>query len=111
MEREYAVLVDRPPHPDQLVALLDGVMLPDGLARLLTARLARPPREVEPEPGETGTWLRVRIGEGRKREVRRLFSAVRLRVRRLVRVRLGALTLKGVRTGQWRALGADEVAT
>jgi 23S rRNA pseudouridine2605 synthase len=109
MEREYAVLVDRPPLPDQLVALLDGVMLEDGPARLLAARLAAPPREVSREPGETGTWLRVRLGEGRKREVRRLFSAVRLRVLRLVRVRLGPLTLRGLRAGQWRALAAREV--
>ena len=38
-----------------------------------------------------GHWLRVRVGEGRKREVRRLFAAVGLRVMRLVRVRLGPL--------------------
>jgi 23S rRNA pseudouridine2605 synthase len=110
MEREYAVLVDRPPHPEQLVALLDGVMLEDGPARLLTALAAAPPREVAREPGETGTWLRVRVGEGRKREVRRLFSAVRMRVTRLVRVRLGPLTVKGLTTGQWRALSGREVA-
>lgn len=110
MEREYAVLVDRPPHPDQLVALLDGVMLEDGPARLLTARAAAPPREVAREPGETGTWLRIRVGEGRKREVRRLFSAVRMRITRLVRVRLGPLTVRGLTTGQWRALSAREVA-
>src|SRR5919106_3220830 len=52
MEREYAVLVDRPPHPDQLVALLDGVVLEDGRARLLTARAESPPREVAREPSE-----------------------------------------------------------
>jgi 23S rRNA pseudouridine2605 synthase len=110
MEREYAVLVDRPPHPDQLVELLDGVMLDDGPARLLTARAAAPPGEVAREPGETGTWLRVRVGEGRKREVRRLLSAVRMRVMRLVRVRLGPLTINGLATGQWRALSTAEVA-
>ncbi len=80
MEREYAVLLERAPHPDELVALLDGVQLEDGPARLLTARSAAPPREVAREPGETGDWLRVRVGEGRKREVRRLFAAVGLRV-------------------------------
>ena len=55
-----------------------------------------PPREVPREPAETGTWLRVRVGEGRKREVRRLFSAVGLRVSRLVRVRLGPLSIRGL---------------
>jgi cytidylate kinase len=110
MEREYAVLVDRPPHPDEVVALLDGVKLEDGPARLLSARAEEPPPEVEREDGELGTWLRVRVGEGRKREVRRLFSAVHLRVLRLVRVRLGPLALHGLTVGGWRPLEADEVA-
>ena len=64
MEREYAVLLERAPHPDELVALLDGVQLDDGPARLLTARPAAPPREVAREPGEAGHWLRVRGGRG-----------------------------------------------
>jgi 23S rRNA pseudouridine2605 synthase len=110
LEREYAVLVDRPPHPDQLVALLDGVQLEDGPARLLAAREEPPPREVARPAAETGTWLRVRIGEGRKREVRRLLRAVGLHVRRLVRTRMGPLRISGLRSGQWRSLTAREVA-
>ncbi|HEX2141000.1 MAG TPA: (d)CMP kinase [Candidatus Limnocylindria bacterium] len=109
MEREYAVLVDRAPHPDQLVALLDGVQLEDGRARLLEARPAAPPREVHRDPAERGTWLRVRLGEGRKREVRRLMAAVGLRVRRLVRVGFGPLALDGLEPGEWRVLDAAEV--
>ncbi len=109
MEREYAVLLERAPRPDELVALLDGVPLDDGPARLLTARSAAPPREIAREPGEAGEWLRVRVGEGRKREVRRLFAAVGLRVLRLVRVRLGPLTIRGLQLGEWRPLTATEV--
>jgi 23S rRNA pseudouridine2605 synthase len=111
MEREYAVLVHRPPTADELVALLDGVELEDGPARLLTARAAAPPREIAREPAETGTWLRVRVGEGRKREVRRLLAAVGLRVLRLVRVGLGPLSLKGLTTGAWRPLTGAEVTS
>jgi cytidylate kinase len=109
MEREYAVLLERAPGPDELVALLDGIALEDGPARLLTARQAAPPREVAREPGEGGDWLRVRVGEGRKREVRRLFAAVGLRVLRLVRVSLGPLTIRGLGLGAWRPLTATEV--
>ena len=61
------------------------------------------------EPGEAGDWLRVRVGEGRKREVRRLFAAVGLRVLRLVRVSLGPLTIRGLGLGEWRPLTATEV--
>ncbi len=109
-EREYAALVDPPPSRRTLQRLLDGVELEDGPARLLAARLAPPPPEVERERTEEGAWVRVRIGEGRKREVRRLFEVVDARVDRLVRTRLGSLTLAGLRAGEWRRLRPREVA-
>lgn len=109
-EREYAALVSPAPTRQQLDRLRAGVTLEDGPARLLSARHAPPPPEVARERGETGAWLRVRLGEGRKREVRRLFDAVDTRVERLVRTRLGPLTLTGLREGEWRRLRAAEVA-
>ena len=75
-EREYAALVSPPPGGAALRRLLNGVQLEDGPARLLSARRALPPREVARDRVEEGEWLRVRLGEGRKREVRRLFAAV-----------------------------------
>lgn len=109
-EREYAVLVSPPPTRQQLERLLAGVTLEDGPARLLSARHAPPPPEVVRERGEVGAWVRVRIGEGRKREVRRLFEAVGGRVERLVRTRLGPLSLDGLREGESRRLRPREVA-
>jgi 23S rRNA pseudouridine2605 synthase len=110
VEREYAALVHRTPHPDEVVALLDGVVLSDGPARLLAVRGEPPPLEVERDPDEHGAWLRLRVGEGRKREVRRILAAVGLRVLRLVRVRFGTLELAGLRSGDWRRLEPAEVA-
>lgn len=109
-EREYAALVVPAPTRQQLDRLRKGVVLEDGPARLLAARHAPPPPEIARERGENGAWLRVRIGEGRKREVRRLFEAVDARVERLVRTRLGPLTLAGLREGEWRRLRPREVA-
>lgn len=108
--REYAVLLERPPRAGELERLVSGVELEDGRARLLSARLVGPPREVGTSREERGRWMRVEVGEGRKREVRRLFEAVGHRVARLVRTRLGAVTLSGLRSGAWRALDATEVA-
>ncbi|HEX6129903.1 MAG TPA: (d)CMP kinase [Candidatus Limnocylindria bacterium] len=110
VEREYAALVHRTPHPDEVVALLDGVVLSDGPARLLAVRGEPPPLEVERDADERGAWLRLRVGEGRKREVRRVLAAVGLRVLRLVRVRFGTLELAGLRSGDWRRLEPAEVA-
>lgn len=109
IEREYAVLVDRPLTDDELATLLRGVRLDDGTARLTAAEHRAPPAEVERGPAETGAWLRVRLAEGRKREVRRVFAAIGLQVRRLVRTAFGTLTLEGLETGAWRRLEPDEV--
>jgi 23S rRNA pseudouridine2605 synthase len=109
-EREYAALVAPPPTRPMLNRLLSGVPLEDGSARLLAARFEQPPREVRRDRAEDGAWLRIRIGEGRKREVRRLFAAVGCEVVRLVRTRFGTLTLTGLREGEWRRLRAAETA-
>jgi 23S rRNA pseudouridine2605 synthase len=108
-EREYAALVSPAPTRDTLDRLRRGVELDDGMARLLSVRRAPPPPEVARGRHEDGAW-RVRIGEGRKREVRRLFAAVGCRVERLVRTRLGSLSLAGLREGEWRRLRPAEVA-
>ena len=109
-EREYAALVSPAPTRGVMQQLRDGVVLEDGPARLLDARFALPPPEVERDREEAGAWLQVRIGEGRKREVRRLFRAVDSRVERLVRTRVGTLRISGLRSGQWRYLRPVEVA-
>ena len=109
-EREYAALVVPPPSRAMLNRLVAGVTLDDGPARLLSARFALPPREVRRERTEEGTWVRIRLGEGRKREARRLFTAVGCEVLRLVRTRVGTLTLAGLREAEWRPLRPAEVA-
>ncbi len=109
-EREYAVLLAVAPERGDLARLLAGVQLDDGFARLLSARRLGPPPEIERVPHEHGAWLRVRLGEGRKREVRRLFAAIGLSVQRLVRTRLGPLGLNGLRAGEWRPMTGEEVA-
>ena len=109
-EREYAALIRPPPSGAVLVRLRSGIELEDGPARLLSARHGPPPREVARSRSERGEWLRIRVGEGRKREVRRLFESVGSDVERLVRVRIGTLTLAGLREGEWRRLRRSEVS-
>jgi 23S rRNA pseudouridine2605 synthase len=54
--------------------------------------------------------LEFRLGEGRKREVRRLCRAVGLRVERLIRQSIGPLHLGNLASGAWRELSPAEVA-
>ena len=51
------------------------------------------------------------MAEGRKREVRRLFAAVGLEVRDLVRVAVGPLELGALPEGEARALRPGELSS
>ena len=55
------------------------------------------------------TRLVVTLSEGQNREIRRLFARVGLTVKRLKRVNIGPLGLKGLPPGGWRFLDDREV--
>lgn len=101
-EKEYRVLLNRSPDEAQLAAWRHGVVLEDG-ARGLPAAVQREPGAAE------AAWIRVILREGRKRQIRETARALGLRVRRLVRIRLGNLRLGEMKPGEWRRLSAAEV--
>jgi len=79
-----------------------GVMLEDGPVK---------PRQVEARRLGRDRWdLEITITEGRKREVRRLCSALGLTVERLVRTRFGPIHLGGLPSGKSRPLTPRERA-
>lgn len=86
-----------------LDALRRGVRLEDGPTLPADVRL-----EAE-DPDTRYARLRITITEGRKRQVRRMLTAVGLDVVRLTRSAIGPLTLAGLPPGRWRALEAHEV--
>lgn len=102
IEREYAVRTLGELEEGMRQKLLAGVELEDGTGQF--SRIA--------DGGGDGVnkWYRVVIGEGRNREVRRLFEAVGLTVSRLIRTRYGALSLpQGLKRGRWDELGENAV--
>ena len=56
------------------------------------------------------TWLEIVLTEGKNREVRRMVEAVGFTVLKLVRTRIGPLTLEGLEVGRWRNLTPREIA-
>jgi pseudouridine synthase len=101
VEKEYLAEVDGVPTSRHTAALRRGVELDDGPARAKSVRI------VDARGGRG--QLRLVMTEGRKREVRRLLAAVGLPVVRLVRLRVGPVTLGSLRPGACRELTVDEV--
>ena len=56
------------------------------------------------------TNLAVTLREGQNREIRRLLARLGYKVRRLQRVAIGPITVKGLGVGQWRILTGREIA-
>ncbi|HSK26588.1 MAG TPA: pseudouridine synthase [Jiangellales bacterium] len=81
--------------------LRDGVELDDGVVRVDSFRVV----------GRAGGRVMVELvlHEGRKHVVRRLLTAVGYPVERLVRTRIGPITLGDLRPGAHRTLSAAEV--
>lgn len=55
------------------------------------------------------TTIELTLREGRNRQVRRMLAAVGYPVRKLERVGMGPVRLKGVARGEWRELTRDEI--
>lgn len=111
-EREYRALVEGEPDEAALEKWRQGVFL-DG-QRTVPAEVTVVGREdgaspMYPSAYTRGTWLRVVLREGRKRQIRRVAAMLGHPVRRLVRVRIGSLLIGNLKPGQWRKLSEAEV--
>lgn len=117
--RTYLAQVERVPQEAALAALRAGLRLKDGpalpcRARLLDSEPDLPPREppIRARKSVPTAWIELTLTEGRNRQVRRMTAAVGHPTLRLVRARIGALTLAwlGLRPGEWRPLDASALA-
>jgi 23S rRNA pseudouridine2605 synthase len=113
IEREYAVGLDGRLTTAERDALERGVQLEEGYARLeglrpATAADLRQLSELLGTSARQLTWYRVTLRQGMKRQVRRMFAAAGVPVRRLVRVRFGTLRLTGMSLGEVRDVSSDE---
>ncbi len=97
LQREYAVRVRGEVSAAMQRRLRRGVALEDGMARF---------QSISDRGGEgVNHWFHVVIGEGRTREVRRLWGSQGVEVSRLIRVRYGPVALgRKLRAGHWEEL-------
>lgn len=99
--KTYAVLIEGVPTEDEIRRLEEGIDLEDGTAAAVSARLL----------GTSRHQARVEIimGEGRKREVRRMCDVLGYPVVRLFRTAIGPLRDPQLKSGDYRRLSIDEV--
>jgi len=101
-QKEYKVLVAVHPENEQLETWRRGVVLEDGY-RSSPAKVW-----LESFKGK-GAWLRVIMGEGRKRQIREIGKRIGLPVVKIIRVRIGTLELGSLKPGRSRPLTQKEI--
>ena len=115
--RTYLVQVERTPNEDALERLRRGVIIEGKRTRpsdvkLLEREPPLGPRSVPVRFRKTvpTAWLQITLREGKNRQVRKMTAAVGHPTLRLIRIRIGPLTLAGLAPGEWRLLSGTEVA-
>lgn len=97
-EKEYAVRVDKPLTEDFINQMRNGVNILD-----TTTRKTKIYKKGEDE-------FNIVLTQGLNRQIRRMCEALGYKVLKLKRIRIMNITLKGLKTGEWRYLTPNELA-
>lgn len=109
VEKEYQAIVRGIPDGKALARLQKGVWLPDQESEPGYRTKPAKVEVIHAEEKSQTTGLRITVHEGRKRQVRRMCEAIGHPVISLKRTRYAFLVVKGLRAGEARLLGKDEV--
>ena len=101
IEKVYHVLIRGTISAAQVGALTEGIELDDGLARAKRARV------IDTFKGRT--LIELTLTEGRKREIRRMFTSLGIDIRRLVRTSIAGIADRSLGPSEYRALTFDEI--
>jgi pseudouridine synthase len=101
VKKVYRVKLSACPTSEELTRLRKGIRLEDGMAAPAQARVIEKLRK--------NAWVEIEVQEGRKREVRRMFEALGLFVEKLIRIRIGSVSLGDLPQGEVRPLNRSEV--
>lgn len=106
-QKEYEVKVSGVPTPTKIARLARGVLLDGVRTAPATVELI----DTTPEKDGMGgnAWLRVVLGEGRSRQVRKMLESVGHKVSKLRRVAIGPIRDKSIPPGGFRDLSPGEL--
>lgn len=99
IEKEYEVVLDKTFQAKDAAALKKGTWIEGSVARVESIRTLGPNK------------IQIILHQGLKRQIRIMLGQLGFKVQRLVRTRLGPLTLRGVKPGSYRELRAEDLDT
>jgi 23S rRNA pseudouridine2457 synthase len=115
-QRTYTVQVERIPGEQALQQLREGVLIegkktrPAGVTLLNAEPLLAPrPVPIRFRKNVPTSWIELTLTEGRNRQVRKMTAKVGHPTLRLVRTKIGELTLEGLLPGKSRPLTPEEI--
>jgi 23S rRNA pseudouridine2605 synthase len=103
MRKKYVATVDGRVHGEMLGRFTRGIYHQGERLKAEKARLI--------SAGQTQSVVELELAEGKNREVRRLFEAEGMSVKRLQRVQIGKIKLGELKPGKWRTLTEPEIKT
>ena len=108
LDKIYRITVRGLLDDDEIRRLERGLFLSDRTRH--DGSRTRPSRLTLIRRDRNRTLLRMELREGRNRQIRRMMAQVGHPVKRLRRIQIGPLKLKGLRVGEWREPTSRELA-
>jgi 23S rRNA pseudouridine2605 synthase len=102
LAKTYEVLVKGVVNAEVIEKLKRGVWLSEGKTERSSIKLLK--------KGVQESLIEMTIRQGRNRQVRRMFARVGLKVKKLKRSQIGAITLKGIGIGSFKPLTGKQIS-
>jgi len=116
LEKTYWVQVDGAITPEAIQSLCHGVLLKDGMTLPAHAEIIPTPPSLWPRNPPIRkradiptSWLKLKITEGRNRQIRRMTAAVGFPTLRLIRYAIGSINLDKLPPGKHAALDEQQL--
>jgi 23S rRNA pseudouridine2605 synthase len=103
VRKKYLATIGGEVTPAMLALFQQGILHEGETLKALAARIISGTR--------AKSVVELELGEGKNREVRRLFESQALTVKKLQRIQIGKIKLGELRPGKWRTLNAVEIKT
>jgi 23S rRNA pseudouridine2605 synthase len=101
VKKLYRAKLSACPTDEDLAHMRKGIRLDDGMTGPARTRVV--------DKLKKNAWVEIEVQEGRKREVRRMFEALGYFVEKLIRIRIGSVSLGPLQQGELRPLSQIEI--